>query len=43
MDRLGSNADMMQKQIRVSEFKVVDGIYTGSAFVTSLPLSSFRF
>jgi len=39
-DRLGPDPDTVQKQIRVSEFKVVDGIYAGSAFVASPPPSS---
>ncbi|KAI4335602.1 hypothetical protein L6164_014236 [Bauhinia variegata] len=37
-DRLGPDPVTVQKQIRVSEFK--DGIYAGSAFVTSPPPSS---
>ncbi|KAI4344240.1 hypothetical protein L6164_011488 [Bauhinia variegata] len=37
-DRLGPDPETVQKQIRVSEFK--DGIYAGSAFVTSPPPSS---
>jgi hypothetical protein len=39
-NRLGPDPDMVQKQIKVSEFKVVDGIYAGSAFVASPPPSS---
>ncbi|XP_062159084.1 uncharacterized protein LOC133866542 [Alnus glutinosa] len=39
-DRLGPDPDTVQKQIKVSEFKVVDGIYAGSAFVASPPPSS---
>ncbi|XP_059455317.1 uncharacterized protein LOC132185575 [Corylus avellana] len=39
-DRLGPDPDTVKKQIKVAEFKVVDGIYAGSAFVTSPPPSS---
>jgi hypothetical protein len=39
-NRLGPDPDTVQKQIKVSEFKVVDGIYAGSAFVASPPPSS---
>ncbi|KAJ7979652.1 Proline-rich nuclear receptor coactivator [Quillaja saponaria] len=40
IDRLGPDPETVQKQIRVSECKVVDGIYAGSAFVSSPPPSS---
>jgi len=40
---LGLNQDTVQKQIRVSKFKVVDGIYAGSAFVASPPSSLLPF
>ncbi|KAH7546236.1 hypothetical protein FEM48_Zijuj01G0179000 [Ziziphus jujuba var. spinosa] len=40
-DRLGPDPEMVQKQIRVAEFKVVDGVYAGSAaFYSSPPPSS---
>lgn len=39
-DRLGPDPETVQQQIRVSEFKVVDGVYAGSAFVASPPPSS---
>ncbi|KAM3714261.1 hypothetical protein ACJW31_01G318800 [Castanea mollissima] len=39
-DRLGPDPETVQKQIRVAEFNAVDGIYAGSAFVTSPPPSS---
>lgn len=40
-DRLGPDPDLMQKQIVLTEFKVVDGIYAGSgAFFASPPPSS---
>lgn len=40
-DRLGPDPEMVQKQIRVTEFKVVDGVYAGSAaFYSSPPPSS---
>lgn len=39
-DRLGPDPETVQKQIRVAEFNTVDGIYAGSAFVTSPPPSS---
>lgn len=38
--RLGPDPETVQKQIRVSDFKVVDGMYSGSAFVASPPPSS---
>ena len=37
-DRLGPDPETVQKQVRVSDFK--DGIYAGSACVTSPPPSS---
>lgn len=39
-ERLGPDPETVQKQIRVAEFNAVDGIYAGSAFVTSPPPSS---
>lgn len=39
-DRLGPEPEMVQKEIRVSESKVVDGLYAGSAFLSSPPPSS---
>ncbi|RVX05154.1 hypothetical protein CK203_020170 [Vitis vinifera] len=39
-DRLGPEPEMVQKEIRVSESKVVDGLYAGSAFFSSPPPSS---
>ena len=39
-DRLGPEPEMVQKAIRVSESKVVDGLYAGSAFFSSPPPSS---
>jgi len=40
-DRLGPDPEMVQKQIKVSEFKVVDGVYAGTAaFYSSPPPSS---
>jgi hypothetical protein len=39
-DRLGPDPDTVQKQIKVAEFNVVEGIYAGSAFFTSPPPSS---
>ncbi|KAF3453007.1 hypothetical protein FNV43_RR03440 [Rhamnella rubrinervis] len=40
-DRLGPDPEMVQKHIKVSEFKVVDGVYAGSAaFYSSPPPSS---
>lgn len=42
-DRLGPEPETVQKQIRVSDFKVVDGVYAGSAFFVSPPPSSLPF
>lgn len=39
-DRLGPDPETVQKQIRVLEFKVADGIYAGSNFFASPPPSS---
>lgn len=39
-DRLGPDPETVQMQIKVSELKVADGIYAGSAFVDSPPPSS---
>lgn len=39
-DRLGPEPEMVQKEIRVSESRVVDGLYAGSAFFSSPPPSS---
>lgn len=36
-DRLGPDPETVQRQIRVSDFKVVDGIYGGSSVVESPP------
>ncbi|KAA8522912.1 hypothetical protein F0562_009335 [Nyssa sinensis] len=43
-DRLGPEPETVQKQIRVSDSKVVDGLYAGSsAFLASPPPSSLPF
>ncbi|KAL7190953.1 hypothetical protein ACSBR2_023093 [Camellia fascicularis] len=43
-DRLGPDPETVQKQIKVSDLKVVDGIYAGSAvFLASPPPSSVPF
>ncbi|WJX24516.1 hypothetical protein P8452_13614 [Trifolium repens] len=39
-DRFRLDSITMQKQIRVSDYVLKDGIYAGSAFVASPPLSS---
>ncbi|PSS21004.1 Cortactin-binding protein like [Actinidia chinensis var. chinensis] len=40
-DRLGPDPEIVQKQVRVSDSKVVDGLYAGSAtFLASPPPSS---
>ncbi|XP_057500762.1 uncharacterized protein LOC130784792 [Actinidia eriantha] len=40
-DRLGPDPENVQKQVRVSDSKVVDGLYAGSAtFLASPPPSS---
>ncbi|XP_057969596.1 uncharacterized protein LOC131158758 [Malania oleifera] len=42
-ERLGPEPDTVQKQIRVSEFNLVEGIFSGSAAVSSPPPSSLPF
>lgn len=39
-NRLGPDPETVQQQINVRDFKVVDGVYAGSAFVASPPPSS---
>lgn len=39
-DRLGPEPDTVQKEIRVTDLKVVDGVYAGSGTFTSPPPSS---
>ncbi|KAF5742055.1 hypothetical protein HS088_TW09G00094 [Tripterygium wilfordii] len=39
-DRIGPAPETMCKQVRVSKFKVVDGMFAGSAFFASPPPSS---
>ncbi|KAK9269001.1 hypothetical protein L1049_000769 [Liquidambar formosana] len=42
-DRLGPDPETVQKQIRVSDYKTVGGVYAGSAFFASPPPSSVPF